>query len=123
MFEINDQVQFQLFFESRKGFGFPNSCRKTVPGTWTSDLKDDDDDDNDDYDIPPITHPPSPSSFLLSFDFLLPLSASSPGFVVPWGYDAHRDRGVSRSSAGKPRLSDLPPSRQRSEEEKSPLAF
>src|SRR6218665_2684416 len=36
---ITDQVQFQLFFESRKGFGFPNSCRKTVPGTWTSDLK------------------------------------------------------------------------------------
>src|SRR6218665_3835547 len=26
-------------FESRKGVGFPNSCRKTVPGTWTSDLK------------------------------------------------------------------------------------
>src|SRR6218665_1465952 len=36
---FTDQVQFQLFFESRKGFGFPNSCRKTVPGTWTSDLK------------------------------------------------------------------------------------
>src|SRR6218665_3293846 len=34
---ITDQVQFQLFFESRKGFGFPNNCRKTVPGTWTSD--------------------------------------------------------------------------------------
>ena len=34
-----DQVQFQLFFESRKGFGFLNSCRKTITGTWTSDLK------------------------------------------------------------------------------------
>ena len=31
MLGITDQVQFQLFFESRKGFGFPNSCRKTVP--------------------------------------------------------------------------------------------
>src|SRR6218665_3704515 len=36
---ITDQVQFQLFFESRKGFGCPNSCRKAVPSTWTSDLK------------------------------------------------------------------------------------
>src|SRR6218665_1862068 len=26
---ITDQVQFQLFFESREGFGFPNSFRKT----------------------------------------------------------------------------------------------
>src|SRR6218665_2412943 len=39
MLGIIDQVQFQLFFESRKCFGFPNSCRKTVPNTWTSDLK------------------------------------------------------------------------------------
>src|SRR6218665_262487 len=41
MLGITDQVglQFQLLFERRKGFGFPNSCRKTVPGTWTSDLK------------------------------------------------------------------------------------
>src|SRR6218665_3883853 len=38
-FVITDQVQFQLFFESRKGFGCPNSCRKAVPSTWTSDLK------------------------------------------------------------------------------------
>ena len=36
---ITNQVQFQLFFESRKGFGFPNSFRKTGPGTWTSNLK------------------------------------------------------------------------------------
>jgi len=39
MLWITDQVQFQLIFESRKGFGFPNSYRKTVPSTWTSDLK------------------------------------------------------------------------------------
>src|SRR6218665_2636732 len=35
MLVITDQVQFQLFFESRKGFGCPNSCRKAVPSTWT----------------------------------------------------------------------------------------
>ena len=39
MLVITDEVQFQLFFESRKGFGYPNSCRKTVPSTWTSDQK------------------------------------------------------------------------------------
>jgi len=39
MLGIADEVQFQLFFENMKGFGFPNSCRKTVPSTWTSDLK------------------------------------------------------------------------------------
>src|SRR6218665_679246 len=42
MLGITDQVQFQLLFESRNDFGFPNSCRKTAPGTstwWTSDLK------------------------------------------------------------------------------------
>jgi len=39
MLGITDQVglQFQLFYESGKGFGFLNSFRKTVPGTWTSD--------------------------------------------------------------------------------------
>ena len=26
MLGIADQVQFQLFFESRKDFGFPNTC-------------------------------------------------------------------------------------------------
>jgi|SRR6218665_3597215 len=31
-FAITNHVQFQWFFEIRKGFGFPNSCRKTVPG-------------------------------------------------------------------------------------------
>ena len=39
MLGITDQVQFQLYFESKKSFGFPNSFRKAVPGTWTSDLK------------------------------------------------------------------------------------
>src|SRR6218665_1860578 len=39
MLVITDQVQFQLLFESRKGFGCPNSCRKAVPSTWTGDLK------------------------------------------------------------------------------------
>src|SRR6218665_1903419 len=39
MLGITIQVQFQLFFESRKGFSFPNRCRTIVPGTWTSDLK------------------------------------------------------------------------------------
>src|SRR6218665_69782 len=38
MLGITDQVQFQLLFESRKGFGFPTSCRKTVQSTLTSDL-------------------------------------------------------------------------------------
>src|SRR6218665_2970410 len=42
---IKNQVGYSLncFFESTKGFGFPNSCRKTVPSrptcTWTRDLK------------------------------------------------------------------------------------
>lgn len=26
-----------VFFKARKGFGFPNSCKKTVADTWTSD--------------------------------------------------------------------------------------
>src|SRR6218665_2366227 len=30
---ITDQVQFQLFFESRKGFGFPNSCTSDLKGS------------------------------------------------------------------------------------------
>ena len=38
MLGITDQVQFQLYFESRKGFDFLNSCRKTVPSMWTSNL-------------------------------------------------------------------------------------
>ena len=55
MLWITNQVQFQLFFESRKGFGFPISYRKRVPaaqkaqslilvlvaGTKTSDNFDD----------------------------------------------------------------------------------
>ena|SRR6218665_1182475 len=36
MLEITNQVQLQMFFESRKGFGFPNSFRKTVPDTRIS---------------------------------------------------------------------------------------
>jgi len=39
MLGIINQGQTQLFFESRKGFAFPNSFRKTVPGMWTSNLK------------------------------------------------------------------------------------
>jgi len=38
MLEITDQVQFQLFLKAGREFGFPNSCRKTVPGTCTSNL-------------------------------------------------------------------------------------
>jgi len=39
MFTVNaisnarDYQVVSTAFESRKGFGFPNSCRKTVPGT------------------------------------------------------------------------------------------
>ena len=39
MLMITNQVQFQIFLESRNGFDLPNSCSKTLPNTWTSDLK------------------------------------------------------------------------------------